>query len=286
MRKGLYVRVDTKFASHPKVLEIGPLGEALWLRGLCYAGEQMTDGFVPAAFVRRMGDIPDALAVAATLVAAGLWDEAEGGYQVHDYLDWQRGKAEIEQISTARAASGRRGGMQNGSQAKAKPDQTQSKPEANAKQNESKTEADTDTDTEPEGDTPPEGPPHGADAPHPLETQPVAGEVPAEPPKEPPKRRQRLPGDFVPSVALKSWAANELGLAPAAIDYETEKFCDHFRGNGDTKLDWPLTWKNWMRRVSEGTFNRGRASPTRASNTPGNLSNDELLDIIEGRVAI
>jgi hypothetical protein len=83
---------------------------------------------------------------------------------VHDYLDWQRGKEEIEQISAARAESGRRGGLQTKSQTKPTNDQPASKPEANAKQNESKTKADTDTDTdtdtEPEKELPP-NPPRG-----------------------------------------------------------------------------------------------------------------------------
>jgi hypothetical protein len=105
-------------------------------------------------------------------------------------------------------------------------------------------------------------------------------------PTEAPKRRRRLPGDFVPSAALTTWAEQDLRLDPVTIEYETEKFCDHFRGSGATKLDWPLTWKNWMRRAAEGTFSRGRASPGKATNSPGNLSNEDLLDIIEGRVAI
>jgi hypothetical protein len=90
----------------------------------------------------------------------------------------------------------------------------------------------------------------------------------------------------VPSAALTTWAEQDLRLDPATIEYETEKFCDHFRGSGATKLDWPLTWKNWMRRAAEGTFSRGRASPGKSMHSPANLSNEELLDIIEGRVAI
>jgi len=76
-----WIRVDTRFTTHPKVIDIGPLGEALWLRGLCYAGEHLTDGFVPAGFIRRMNDL-DGVDIAETLVAAGLWTHAPNGYQV------------------------------------------------------------------------------------------------------------------------------------------------------------------------------------------------------------
>lgn len=80
-----WVRVETRFVNHPKVLDIGPLGEALWLRGLCYAGEQLTDGFVPDSYIKRMGDMKGPT-IAARLVEAGLWDQVDGGYQIHDYF--------------------------------------------------------------------------------------------------------------------------------------------------------------------------------------------------------
>lgn len=303
-----YVRVDTKFASHPKVLDIGPLGEAMWLRGLCYAGEQMTDGFVPTGFIRRMGDIPDALAVASSLVAAGLWSEVEGGFQVHDYLDWQRSRSEIEQISTARAAAGQRGGSKPkaapstpGKQTPTKPDtptnQPESKTEAKRKQNGSKSEAETETETntETDGDTPPEGPPHGADAPPTASADHPAVLVDPDPPDETPqKRRKRLPSDFIPSAELRSWAKREFGFDDATIDYETEKFSDHFHSSGATKLDWPLTWKNWMRGAAEGRFSRGRASPGPSRPAPPGvqhagprvLSDADLEAIARGEVTV
>jgi hypothetical protein len=36
---------------------------------------------------------------------------------------------------------------------------------------------------------------------------------------------------------------------------ETEKFVDYWRaqpGQRGVKVDWPATWRNWMRRASEG----------------------------------
>jgi hypothetical protein len=147
-----WVRVDTKFTTHPKVLDIGPLGEALWLRGLCYAGEHLTDGFVPAAFVRRMSDL-DGEEIADRLLEAGLWTQAEGGYQIHEYLSWQRSRDEAADISIKRSESGRKGGLQRSSNLQANVKQIASKPR---KQNASKSQADTDTDTDTDTESPTE----------------------------------------------------------------------------------------------------------------------------------
>ncbi|MCC6315400.1 MAG: hypothetical protein IT337_15455 [Thermomicrobiales bacterium] len=89
-----WVKLDDQFHDHPKVIDAGPLAEALYFRGLTYATRFLTDGFVPMGYLRRMGDL-DALAEAKRLVACGLWDEVEGGYQIHDYLDYQPSKARV-----------------------------------------------------------------------------------------------------------------------------------------------------------------------------------------------
>lgn len=109
-RNATYVNVDDHFTEHTKVLDIGPVAEALWLRGLLYCSRNLTDGLVPRAFVRRMGDVEPC--TAEVLVRAGLWEDDEDGYRVHDYLDWQRSKAEAAEISQVRAVAGKKGGMQ------------------------------------------------------------------------------------------------------------------------------------------------------------------------------
>lgn len=131
-----WIKVDVLFPAHCKTMDIGPIAEALWLRGLCYAGEHLTDGLVPRSFVRRMGDL-DGDAEAARLVAAGLWHETDTGWLIHDYLDWQRSRAEADDLRIKRAEAGSRGGKQKASnllEAKQKASKLPSKPVANVKQ--------------------------------------------------------------------------------------------------------------------------------------------------------
>src|SRR5690606_5177208 len=52
------------------------------------------------------------------LVKVGLWEPAEGGFQIHDYLDYNPSaddvRAEQARISESRAKAGRMGGIASG----------------------------------------------------------------------------------------------------------------------------------------------------------------------------
>lgn len=88
-----WVRLDEQFTDHPKVLQAGPLAGWLYVCGLTYCSRYLTDGFIPAAQVRRLAAVNNAAQLAQRLVDVGLWEVKENGYLVHDYLDYQQGSA-------------------------------------------------------------------------------------------------------------------------------------------------------------------------------------------------
>lgn len=103
-----WVRIDDQFASHPKLLKAGPLGLALHVAALCYCNRYLTDGFVPRAAASTLLDFTDLAMrviddaqvaewsfVVDDLVSAGLWEPVQGGWQIHDYLDYQPAKAKV-----------------------------------------------------------------------------------------------------------------------------------------------------------------------------------------------
>jgi hypothetical protein len=65
-------------------------------------------------------------------------------------------------------------------------------------------------------------------------------------------RGTRIPDDFAVTDEMRAWAKENVPhLAGAG---ETEKFIDYWRaqpGQRGVKLDWPATWRNWMRRAAE-----------------------------------
>ncbi len=92
------------------------------------------------------------------------------------------------------------------------------------------------------------------DAPPPKEAPPEPPEeiTPSDPSthKETPlrgsKKGSRLPSDFEPDIGF---ALSE-GLSSSQADTEAAKFRDFWiakPGAGGVKLDWPATWRNWVR---------------------------------------
>lgn len=141
-----YVRIDENLPDHPKVLALPralrPIALWLYLRGLCYASRLESDGLVPAGICESDADDEAARA----LCEVGLWHEAESGYEIHDFLDWNRSAAEIAEIRDKRRKAGSRGGKQRASK-------LLSNGEANAKQTPSKRQAKTYPKTETETKT-------------------------------------------------------------------------------------------------------------------------------------
>ena len=152
-----WVKVDDGFSEHPKAIDLSLAAKGLWVEGLCYCSRRLTDGLVPAGVVRRAGGEEQA----AELVAAGLWEACEGGWRMHDYLDHQRSKSQVESTAKARAEAGAKGAASRWDKtaadgtAMANGWQTDGKLLANGWQPDGQPMPDTDTerDTETETDT-------------------------------------------------------------------------------------------------------------------------------------
>jgi hypothetical protein len=70
---------------------------------------------------------------------------------------------------------------------------------------------------------------------------------------EPRKRGTRLPDDWEPSAADLEWLGTEQ-LSRADAIRETDKFRDYWHaqpGQRGVKLDWSLTWRNWIRKAAD-----------------------------------
>ncbi len=123
-----WVRIDDSFADHPKIASAGPLGMALQVAALCYCNRYLTDGFIPMAVAPRLvyfEGLADPLDVIDRLIEAGIWVEVQGGYQIHDYLEYQPSKSEVEETREKRRAAGAKGGRSRGqASGQAKPKQS------------------------------------------------------------------------------------------------------------------------------------------------------------------
>lgn len=162
----VWVRLDDAILDNPKVIRVGPIGFALHVAAMTWCGRNCTDGFIPEAKAKQTLSTTWTTAeaddgkeqiweLAATskhagfeghevvreairlLVSVGLWHEdfdARGnfGYRLHDYLEYNPSRAEIQSKSEKRAAAGRVGGKRSASTRQANPKQTRSKTKANS----------------------------------------------------------------------------------------------------------------------------------------------------------
>lgn len=85
-----------------------------------------------------------------------LWERVSGGYQVHDFADYQPSREEVIALRATRAEAGRKGGLRSGSTRRSKGEanasasaQAPAAPplEANANPGHNPSETDTDTTT-------------------------------------------------------------------------------------------------------------------------------------------
>ncbi len=168
-----WLRFDDQFNNHPKILQAGFVAAALHMRAIIYCGQYLTDGFVPASvpdtlinlgqgkalFVGDMDYLERAESkltvvlnweLVERLVEVGLWAEVEGGWQIHDYLEWNPSGEETKLrragAKEAKVKAGRLGGLAKAAAAKQNP----SSGLAESQQNPSSAEAETKQAPDPE----------------------------------------------------------------------------------------------------------------------------------------
>lgn len=108
-----WVRIEDSAPKHPKQLTAGPVACWLWVCGLAYSSSHLTNGFIPFEAMPFLG-VANWKKPAGFLVSAGLFEKVDGGYRIHDYLDYQFSADDTAERRAARAESGRLGGQRSG----------------------------------------------------------------------------------------------------------------------------------------------------------------------------
>jgi hypothetical protein len=100
-----WVKVDDLITEHEKCVGLSANAWCLWLHGLTYCSRNLTDGKIPKPMLGRLSGLSKPAAAARELVDAGLWDDIENAFWVHDYLDHQESR---EKVDAKRAAAAER----------------------------------------------------------------------------------------------------------------------------------------------------------------------------------
>jgi hypothetical protein len=88
-----WIKLDDTLPNNPKILPLSDKAFRLYIEGLCYANQYLTDGFLAQAVVNRL----DGGNAAQELLLAGLWLEAKTGMQIHDYCEHQTSRKVVEE---------------------------------------------------------------------------------------------------------------------------------------------------------------------------------------------
>lgn len=132
-----WVRIDENAMDHPKFVALSANAWRLWCEGMTYCQKHLTDGYIPSQGVKGMRYYSPAavrLLTASLVPQKGpLWHDAEGGYRVHDYHDWNESRDRVladrlkakERMDRLRGRSPEQRGEQKGEQ---RPERTVSPP--------------------------------------------------------------------------------------------------------------------------------------------------------------
>jgi hypothetical protein len=112
-----WFRVDDMSAFHKKVLRAGNAAWGAFCRMGAHSSHYELDGFVPnevATVIATREEVD-------RLLEVGFLKTVDGGFQIHDFLEWNPSAAEVAQLRRKRAKAGKQGGQRSAARRQASP---------------------------------------------------------------------------------------------------------------------------------------------------------------------
>lgn len=100
-----WLKLDDAFGTHPKIAGLSDRAFRAHVLGMLYAAQHMTDGIVPDS-------VAPSRAITRELEGGRygpVWTRVDGGWQVHDFLDYNPSKAQAKASAIAKAMAGAKG---------------------------------------------------------------------------------------------------------------------------------------------------------------------------------
>lgn len=99
-----WAKFSDDFWCHPKVAGLSDRAFRLHVTAICWSAALETDGAVPRAM---LAVLRGTAAAARELESAGLWDAAADGWVIHDFLEYNPSRADLEERRERRARANR-----------------------------------------------------------------------------------------------------------------------------------------------------------------------------------
>jgi hypothetical protein len=141
-----FIRIHDSIDEHPKIEALSDRAFRHLISLWCYCSRNLTDGHVAERTWKRLTSTK----TARELLDNGLAEHENGGFVMHDYLEHQRSRADVEDLRAKRREAGSKGGKARAS--------AQANASANGQQNPSRErEIERDPSSPPARHTPAEG---------------------------------------------------------------------------------------------------------------------------------
>jgi hypothetical protein len=88
--------MSTRIFCNKKLNNISCGAFRLWVNSIGFGRFALSDGFVDESQLRSLSPARRLAPLVRELVKAGLWHVVDGGWQVHDYAEWNQTRAEVE----------------------------------------------------------------------------------------------------------------------------------------------------------------------------------------------
>lgn len=259
--------LDDGFDTHPKVRKAGNAAVGLFVRLGVHATKHLTEGQLDGVIVRDYGTP----ATVRKLIAVGMLHEhghacprcpqpAEDGFVIHDYLDYNKSRAQIEAAREAarkRQNRGRESARRNRDErdSHAILDENSRENDASFASNSRENAPRLDDETAGHGDTSRRDTHEGATGvpspPLPSTTYGADVEGATTGSRGAPETRPDglTPIDtdgFQLTDAMRRWALQTYGPA-VDVEHSTAQFVSHYRSTGARRKSWPDAWQKWIR---------------------------------------
>jgi hypothetical protein len=240
-----WFKVDDRLPGSRKLLRIPRARRAaaigIWTLAGAWCARELSNGEVPAEL---LVDIGGTAREAKDLVDSGLWEVTEGGWQFHDWFDYQPSREEV--LRDRKAHADRQQAYRERKRAERDGNRDTSRGH----------NVTVDIDSSDADVTP-----AVTDA-RPDPSRPVPSIVPTElSSSRASQRGRRLPDDWNPTEEMLATARSRCPGVDLKI--ETEKFRNYWQskaGKDATKLDWGKTWVNWILSAAERSPQRNGRS--------------------------
>lgn len=104
-----WVKLDDRLHTNARMAALSDAAFRLWTQGLTFAAGNATDGKIPESMLPLVWPTASPSKrnkAARELVAAGRWHQLDDGWEIHDFLEYNKSADEVENTTTVKSKAG------------------------------------------------------------------------------------------------------------------------------------------------------------------------------------